>query len=210
MLRSIKSLIGDIMHARDGDIGKVHDFFFDDEKWIVRYLVVDTHYWLPGRKVLISPVALGHPDWESMKFPVNLTREQVKNSPDIDTEKPFSRQQETTLHTHYGWPFYWPLGGTFPVPPPVSPPKGKLAGQAQTEMGDPHLRSTKEVSGYHIAATDGEIGHVDDFISEMDDWVIRYMVVDTKNWLPGRKVLISPPMDRQGELEREEGPRRSS
>lgn len=191
MLRSIKSMFGYIILAKDGDIGKVHDFFFDDEKWTIRYLVVDTRYWLPGRKVLISPVALGQPDWDSMRFPVHLTKEQVENSPDIDTDKPFSRQQQIDLHTYYGWPYYWPVGGYF-VPPPLSPPTKRVKKKPQREMGDPHLRSTKEVTGYHIGATDGGIGHVEDFISEDEDWVIRYMVVDTKNWLPGRKVLISP------------------
>ena len=189
MLRSIKSMFGYIILAKDGDIGKVHDFFFDDEKWTIRYLVVDTRYWLPGRKVLISPVALGQPDWDSMRFPVHLTKEQVENSPDIDTDKPFSRQQQIDLHTYYRWPPYWSIP-IIPPPLPISDTTQETS--VQRDKGDPHLRSTKEVTGYRIEATDGEIGHVEDFILEDKDWVIRYMVVDTKNWLPGRKVLISP------------------
>lgn len=191
MLRSVKSLFGYVILAKDGDIGRAHDFFFDDEEWTIRYLVVDTHYWLPGRKVLISPVALEQPDSGSYQFPVNLTKDQVKDSPDIDADKPFSRQQQIDLHTYYGWPYYWPVGGYF-VPPSLSPPAKRVKKQPQKETGDPHLRSTKEVTGYHIGATDGGIGHVEDFILEEEDWMIRYMVVDTKNWLPGRKVLISP------------------
>ena len=74
MLRSLKILLGDTVVANDGDIGKVHDFYFHDDTWIIRYLVVDTGHWLPGRKVLITPSALGKPDWDALTFPVALTR----------------------------------------------------------------------------------------------------------------------------------------
>jgi hypothetical protein len=107
MLRSIISLTGYTIEATDGDIGHVRDLYFDDRSWIIRYLVVDTGTWLPGRKVLISPAALGRPNWQSEKFPVGLTKNQVKNSPDIDTTKPVSRQHEAELHLHYDWPPYW-------------------------------------------------------------------------------------------------------
>ncbi len=60
------------------------------------------------------------------------------------------------------------------------------------ESGDVHLRSAAKVTGYHIEATDGEIGHVEDFIIDDETWEIRYMVVDTRNRLPGKKVLIAP------------------
>ena len=120
---------------------------------------------------------------------MNLTKEQVKNSPGIDADKPVSRQQQVDLHAYYGWPPYWSIP-IVPPPIPVSAPLRETP--VQQDQGDPHLRSTKEVTGYRIQATDGEIGHVEDFILEDQDWLIRYMVVDTKNWLPGRKVLISP------------------
>ena len=107
MLRSMNELYGYTIRATDDTIGSVHDFFFDDRESTVRYLVVDTGNWLPGRKVLIAPDALSKPDWASMMLPVNLTKEQVKNSPDIDTEKPVSRQQEEDLRGYYDWPLYW-------------------------------------------------------------------------------------------------------
>jgi hypothetical protein len=195
MLRSIESLTGYKIQAQDGDMGKVKEFLFDDETWTLRYLVVDTGSWLSGRKVLLSPLdTLSTPDWASRTFPVGLTKEQVKDSPDINVDKPVSRQHQLDLHRYYGWPMYWapvsPTGVPLVTPTPSQIEKEKAA--SAEEKGDPHLRSTKEVVGYNINATDGEIGHVEDFIVDDVPWVIRYMVVDTGNWWPGRKVLVAP------------------
>lgn len=181
MLMSIQSLYGYRIHAVDGDIGEVYEFLFDDKAWTIRYLVVNTSTWLPGRKVLISPVVFKQPDLASEKFPVTLTREEVKNSPDIAADKPVSLQHQIELYKYYG-PLNRPAEGYYnvlPFPPPE-------------KEGDPHLRSTREVSSYRVHASDGDIGHVDDFIVDMKDWVIRHMVINTGNWLPGKKVLISP------------------
>lgn len=195
MLRSLNALKGYHIAATDGEVGKVHDFFFDDEFWIVRYLVVDTGHWLPGRKVLLTPGVLHRPEWRGLVVRVNLTREQVQDSPDIDTDKPVSRQQELELHRHYGWPYYWPYPGIMPgfvapVPPPdAEEGRGSAEGK---DKRDPHLRSVREVTGYHVQASDGEIGHVEDFIADDESWTVRYLVVATRNWLPGRSVLVSP------------------
>jgi hypothetical protein len=200
MLLSVKNLSDYRIEATDGSIGRVHCFLFDDHSWVVRYLVVDTGTWLPGRKVLIRPSALDKPEGQMEVFPVELTREQVKNSPDIDTEKPVSRQQEIELHKYYNWAPYW-AGNVGPAVAPYAPVAPNLSEQFKKEQpsgtetkgkNDPHLRSTKEVIGYKIHAEEGQIGHVEDFIVHEDDWAIRYMVVDTRNWLPGRKVIIPP------------------
>jgi hypothetical protein len=199
MLRSLKELRGYTIHATDGNIGKAHDLYFDDEHWVLRYLVVDTGGWLSGRRVLISPVALGQPDWQAHWFPVLLTKTQVEHSPDIDTDRPVSRQQEHALHSYYRWPIYWahsPLvsAGTPLVMPPetLHPEKSEEEASGEEDQGDVHLRSIREVIGYNIHARDGEIGHVEDFIADDDTWVIRYLVVDTRKVLPGKKVLVSP------------------
>lgn len=191
MLRSVKSLRGFTIGAKDGEIGRVHTFLFDGHRWVVRYLVVDTGGWLPGRKVLIASGALGRPDWHHRVFPVDLAREQVKHAPDIDTDKPVARQREIELHRHYNWTPYWgtPYGAAVPGVPPVSKEPRSIQ---EPVHGDPNLRSTREVIGYRIHAIDGQIGHVEDFIVNDEDWTIRYLVVDTRNWLPGRSVLISP------------------
>jgi hypothetical protein len=189
MLRSLEELHGYTIRAMDGDIGSVHAFLFDDTTWAIRYLVVNTGAWLPGRQVLIAPLALGQPDWEGQFFPVKLTTEQVRNSPDIDTDKPVSRQQEMLLHTYYDWPTYWTGGNPF-MPQAVAAYPGGLPMTEPyelppEELGDPHLHSARDVIGYYIQARDGQIGHVEDFIVDTDAWAIRYMVVDTVNWWPG-------------------------
>lgn len=190
MLRSLRGLSDCAIGATDDQIGMVHSFLFDARTWAIRYLVADTGTWLPGRKVLIAVTALGQPNWPDRVLPVALTREKVKNAPDIDVDKPVSRQREIELHQYYGWTPYWgpgvPVGGV-PLPPPADVEAAKAAAE-----GDPNLRSTREVRGYRIRATDGEIGHVEDFIADDENWIIRYLVVDTKKWLPGRTVLICP------------------
>ncbi len=187
MLRSVKDLRGYTIRAADGDIGKVHEFYFDDRGWIIRYLVVDTGTWLPGRRVLLSPAALGQPDWETHVLPIGLTKGQVEHSPPIDTDKPVSRQMERELYVYYGWRPYW---GSAPV---MAVKTMKEATQeAEQEQTDPHLRSTREVIGYRIRARDGEIGHVEDLIANDVGWGLRYLVVNTHSWLPGRKVLVDP------------------
>ena len=201
MLHKISDLKGYKLSAADGEIGEVLDFYFDDERWAIRYLVVDTGNWLPGRKVLISPVALGPADRSQQTLQVKLRKEQIENSPGIDTDKPVSRQYETSYYDYYGYPYYWGgpyLWGPVALPGGVgAPPRdaGEIEAAAAREheqSNDPHLRSAGEVTGYYIEANDGDIGHVEDFIVDDEDWAIRYMLVDTKNWWPGKKVVVSP------------------
>lgn len=201
MLRSLKELKGYSIRATDGEIGSIADFYFDDGVWLVRYVVVDTGKWLPGRQVLLSPVSAGTPDWEEKSIPVHLTRNQVEDSPDIETDQPISRQIERQLSSHYGWPVYWgdpflsqglaasPLGAAG-VGPSVEAPPEETTEQA-TVTGDPHLRSLSEVLGYQLEATDGEIGKADDFIVDDADWQVRYLVADTGSWLSSRKVVFA-------------------
>ena len=188
MLRSLNALVGYAIGARDGEMGEVRDFFFDDTSWTIRYLVVETGGWLSRRRVLISPAALEEPDWENRRFPVSLTKEQVRHSPDVDTDKPVARQQEILMNTYYGWPHYWSIEPIFSapaLPAPETPPE-----EPEPALGDPHVRSFKEVSGYRAEASDGEAGQVGDFLTEAGGWAIRSLVVDTGNWLSGKKVLI--------------------
>ncbi len=203
MLRSVEKLGGFTILATDGEIGKIDDFYFDGESWDIRYLVVSTGPWLLGRKVLLHPSAVGQISWETQMLSVGLTKEQVENSPDIDTNKPVSRQQEVELFSHYNWIPYWTHGGSFvmqggvavPIAREEPPAKSTLEKEVEAmtqQAQDPSLRSTDEVTGYHIQASDGEIGHVEDFLVDEEAWIIRYMIVDTGNWLPGRKVLVSP------------------
>lgn len=200
MLRSIKNLTDYRIESIDGNIGHVDSFLFDDRNWTIRYLIIDTGTWLPGRKVLIVPSALGEPEGQAEVFPVELTRDEIENSPDIDTDKSVSRQHEIELHKYYDWAPYWggSLGaGVSPYAPVDTFADKEMearhdAGIKTKEKGESHLRSTHEVIGYKIHAEDGLIGHIDDFIAQEKDWIIRYIVADTRNWLPGRKVLVPP------------------
>lgn len=177
----------------DGEIGKVKDFYFDDTHWAIRYLVAETGTWLYDKQVLISPYALKSITMDDKIIAVNLTKKQIEDSPSIDTDKPVSKQFELSYYGYYGWPVYWVGGYTWGLYPYISRnPKTVKNGDEHEKDWDPHLRSTHNVSGYGIHATDGEIGHIRDFIIDDDTWEIRYLIVDTQNWWPGKKVLISP------------------
>jgi hypothetical protein len=196
MLWDASVMKGYAIEAHDGRLGTVSDFLFEDASWMVRWLVVDTGHWLSGRKVLLPPSALGHPDPQSRRFPVKLTMHQVKDSPEIDTDRPVSRQIESHVYDYYGWDPYWAAALATPFTAPLYLPGSKplepVGAGPQSKEGDPHLRSTAAVTGYHIHATDGQIGHVEDFLVNDAGWSIRYLVVDIRNWWPGEQILISP------------------
>ncbi|GJL70713.1 MAG: hypothetical protein NPIRA06_33480 [Nitrospirales bacterium] len=202
MLKTLMDMRGYRLRAIDKDLGSVEDFYFDDQLWEIRYLVADTGNWLPGRKVLIAPEALEPSDWEDKVFPLTLTSTEIEDSPGLETDLPFSLQKEKELRLFYKWREYWdddifiqPSGFT-----PMSVPGGEAIEPVLKDgrnisgrlNGNPHLRSANEVQGYYIGANDGEIGHVDDFIVDDTSWQIRYLIVDTQKWLPGKKVLMAP------------------
>ena len=198
MLWSTKKFRGYHIHATDGNIGKVEDMLFDDRHWTYRHAVVDTGSWLPGRTVLLPPSSIGRPDSQNKVLPVSLTKKQVDDSPPLSTDEPVSRRHETKLYEFYGLEPYWVggiAGGEFPPPLSESEEFEKsqkpLKSVGTATEGDPDLRSCNEVIGYHIQATDGEIGHVSDLIVDDDGWIVRYIAVDTRNWMPGREVLIA-------------------
>jgi hypothetical protein len=212
MLHNLHELEDFAINATDGTIGHVKDFYFDDREWVIRYLIVDTGLWLASKKVLISPIAIGQPDWAERVLRVSITKEQVNSSPNIDTEKPVSRQHEIEYSGHYGHPYYWGGaglwgGGTYPnmLMPNydhfASAPYalrteaqiiGARADAAQHANDDPHLRSCRTITSYHVQATDGDIGHVQGMLVDDETWAIRYIIVNTSNWWLGHQVLIAP------------------
>lgn len=193
MLIKAKTLEDFKLNSLDGEIGKVKEFYFDDQYWTIRYLVADTGGWLTGRQVLISPYALGDADKGQQNLDVDLTKKQIENSPSLDSDKPVSQQFETDYYGYYGYPMY--SGGLYMwgAYPYIQRDREQWSKSIPAEgKGDPNLRSTRKVSGYHIQATDGDIGHVEDFILDYGTWAIRYLIVDTANWWSGKKVLVSP------------------
>ncbi|WP_428486301.1 PRC-barrel domain-containing protein [Rhodopila sp.] len=216
MLNAVTSLKGFAIQAKDGGLGTVSDFLFDDSTWKVRWMVVDTGRWLSGRKVLIHPSAVISAEYGARELTVALTKAQVEDSPDILQDRPVSRQMQNDLYGYYGWDPLWGGGmfgagmcggsmygyggGMGAIASPLSAPAyfGTAAvqeaerGGTDTDEGDPHLRSIAEVTGYHVHATDGDIGHIQDILVDSASWGIRYLIVDTSNWWFGQHVLVSP------------------
>ena len=214
MLHGMTDMKGSAIGATDGLIGHVKDFYFDDEMWVIRYLVVETGEWLSHRQVLISPFCINKPDWSAKILPAVITRDQVKGSPSIDTDKPVSRQHEIAYLGYYGYPLYWGGGGLWGggLYPASILPGTEYGGTSseyldarvhsaradlETEIerhahDDPHLRSGNATARYHVHATDGDIGHVKGLLIDERTWSIRYMIVSTSNWWLGHEVLIAP------------------
>ena len=197
MLRNINDLQGFRITAKEEDIGTVKDFYFDDETWTVRYLIVKTGPWF-SREVLISPASVTGHSWQAGTFSVDITKEQVRDSPDIDTDKPVSRQQEAELANYYPWQSYWGAafypGGVWGITEPapfIDPRLLRQTDEKEIRHENRHLRSSKEVTGYHIQAENGNIGHVTNFIFDDQTWQIAYLMVDTHNWIGGKKTLIA-------------------
>jgi sporulation protein YlmC with PRC-barrel domain len=197
MLKNAKEMKELTIHSSDGEIGRIEEFYFDDEKWTIRYLIVNTGNWLSGRLVLISPVFVTQIDWEKNNIHLNLSKKQIQDSPAIDMHKPVSRQQEADYMDYYRYPYYWGGGsiwgmGLYPSDFPKTNWETTDRRAKDLSLKDTHLRSTSAVTGYGIATADGDIGEVHDFIVDQQTWSIQYLEVDTGRWLPGKKVLISP------------------
>jgi len=213
MIRLLNDVKGSVIRATDGDIGKAIDYYFDDQKWAIRYLVVDVGNLVRGGHVLISPISVTGTDWENHTISLSIDRERVKSSPTADVLRPISRQYETEYYRYYGWPNYWEgagiwgaeatpgalgiitppattVGGAYPAPGERDV-RRTVSSRATAGMEDSRLRSAKEVAGYHIKATDQEIGHIDDYLLDPDTWVIDSILIDTSNW-PGGKTVVLP------------------
>lgn len=207
--KAIKDLRGDAIVARDGAIGSVDDVYFDDERWTVRYLVVDTGMWLSGRKVLISPACVMPIQESKAALRVALTREQIEQSPGVDWDPPISRSLEAAHARYFGYPYYWsgpylwgtagmPLATEWTEPAAVRAARAhefehtKGTTDADRLAAESHVRSVREVVGYNLHATDGDVGRVEDFVVDDETWAIADLLVDTCSWLPGKKVLVAP------------------
>ena len=179
MLLNLTSLFGVSISAKDGNIGHVRDVLFHDQSWVIRYFVIDTGNQFSGRRVLLSPHSFLRPEWERRVLPVDLTIEDVRQSPDVDTDLPVYRQQEIAMTRHYGWPAYWTLEASL------------MAGQMTDPEADPNLRSANEILTYKVRASDGDLGRMDDLVVEDANWFIRFLVLSAGSWLNGQKLLVA-------------------
>ncbi len=214
MLNAVSSLRGFEIQAKDGSLGTVSDFLFDDSTWKVRWMVIDTGRWLTGRKVLIHPSAVISAEYGARELNVALTKAQVEASPDIQQDRPVSQQMQNNIYDYYGWDPLWGGsmfgaglyggsmygGGMGATAAPLSAPvyfgtaavRDAERGGTRIDEGDSHLRSIAEITGYHVHATDGDIGHIQDVLIDNESWGVRYLIVDTSNWWFGQHVLLSP------------------
>ncbi len=206
MLRSVRELTNYVLSAVDGDIGRCKDFLFDAERWALRYLVADTGKWIPKRKVLISPISLGHADHETRRLHVHLTRAQIESAPPLGEDEALTRTHEMAFAQFYGFPFYWAGASLWgfaatphelrqPEDPRVAEASGRAVPHRPTEAlaeHDSRIYAVSEVLGFRIAASNGDLGGISDFIVDDDTWALGYAVVDTQPVWPGRQVLVAP------------------
>jgi hypothetical protein len=195
MLLNTKELYGHRLAATDGEIGHVRDFLFDDETWVIRYLVADTGDWLPGRLVLLSPHCFIRWDQEEKALQVSLDKKQIEKSPSIEAHRTVSRQYEIEYYRYYGWPAYWAGGAMWGIggfPQVMPPPTDESGDRTHRHRDDKHLQSAKAVTGYHALTSGGEIGDVKGFLVNEKSWAIRELVVETGHWYSGKSIHVSP------------------
>lgn len=191
--RRVRDITALTLHAIDGQVGSVQELYFDDQNWKVRYLIINTGGWLLGRNVLIAPIAVAGIDDAGSSMRINLRKGQIEQAPPIEKAKPISRRYEEAYYKHFRWAPYWQSGTTAlgtPIPYPEPPPMNLDEPALSESPEKSHLRSSAEVTGYGIHTQDGEIGHIEDLVVDDEDWIVRYVEVDTRNWLPGKKVLV--------------------
>ena len=198
MLHLAHKVAGAAVRGTDGDIGTLEDFYFEEDRWTVRYLLVDTGHWFSGKRVLISPMSV-RDGWGRSGVQLSLTKDQVWNSPEFNEGEPLSGAGEANVLAYYGYPDYWgaaSIWGNYDSPAALAAvPPAETVPAAPGKSIDPEarrLRSVNKSTGYHLQARNGEIGHVDDFLIGEESWRIRYLLVDTSNWIGGRSVIVSP------------------
>ncbi len=197
MLRSLNHLFEYGIAASDGTIGSVYDYYFDDQDWRLRYIAIDTGKWLPGKRVLVNPAVVWKADWANRQLHVDLSREQIQNSPSIDSKQTVSELKRKESANALPWPYFYgdPIGGVYPASvllPPLETTVIEEESEREPLEPECHLRSVKEVRRYALEAKDGMLGHLQDFIVDDDGWVIRYLVGNTGMWISGKRVLIDP------------------
>jgi uncharacterized protein YrrD len=186
MKRSLKELTGYKLKTFDGQTAGIKDFLFDEKSWVIRYIEADFGSLFKSKKVLIPKAFFDIPKWDKKEFPIGLSKADIDRCPKIEDHLPVSKKYEEQIHKHYQLTPYW--SGAVYTPLVKSPPRNAV----KEEDLDTLLRSFKEITGYHIRATDETIGHVDDLIIDDLNWHIRQTVFDTSNWVPwSKKVMIA-------------------
>lgn len=198
MVFSVSDFKGASLHATDGDVGSLRDLYFDDDKWVVRYFIVETGPLIFGKEVLISPASVEALDSREAAIYVDLGVDEIKGSPSIDLRKPVSRREEERFLQYYNLTPYWAGPDIWASAayarglPPLEEAGPEIENANTPGESERRLRSCAEIHGYGVEGTDGSAGYVEDFLVEYQTCRIRYLVVDTHKLLPGKRVLVSP------------------
>lgn len=207
MALEYKKLKGFSINAMDGKAGKLKDILFDDHSYKVRYFVIDTSSWLPGRKILLSPEAVDKVDYDNSVIFFKLTKDTIENSPPLSDHLPVSKQHEQSLTQYYSWAPYAISTGWFPYPAYTIPndsvgyasdlyPSNWINLSENKERNfDRYLRSCEEICGYKISSIDEEkFGEVSNIIFIEKSWLLIDLVLSSNRWLPGGKNFACSPM----------------
>ena len=213
MLFAVSGLIGCPVQASDGEVGAVKDFLFDDKTWKIRWMAVDASRLAarppPGVHSSVSDCSAGAAakahatddelSGETLALTVNLTKAQIAAGPHAHEHDPVTRDMEALLYDYYAWDPYWGAShfGGAALPNAESQIVDDAARrEADAEIppldGADHLHSVAEFKGYYVHAVDGDIGHVENLLADDANWEIRYLVIATRNWWPGKVVQLSP------------------
>ena len=201
MLRPFASLRGCSLTASDGEIGTVYEFYFDDKRWTVRYLVVDIGSWLDAGLVLVSPEALAETDSDAGTIHVNLSKEEVRCAAAAESDSPVSLQEKETVQRReeLALPTVTAArtqqGAFAPASRFTKDARDSAAHSSSRNLrcGDPHLRSSGALTKrYAIRSQNGIIGTVDDFIVDDREWRVNYFVIHVGGWLFGKRILLEP------------------
>ncbi|GAB3060809.1 PRC-barrel domain-containing protein [Virgibacillus ainsalahensis] len=186
--------------ASDGEVGKIKDLYFDDKEWSIRYAVIDTRKWLPGRKVLLSPSSFVNLNEAKENLEVEYDKEKVRNSPAIPEGQSLSYEAENSLIGYYGWSRYWmsnamwgagenPITSSFYQGDSMEKQIQRDIPQSSTEMAY-NLRSEDETMGFKVHANNGKIGIVVDMVYDDEYWNIKYIVVQSNESYVNEKYFI--------------------
>jgi hypothetical protein len=206
MLRSLNELARYKVTAIDGDVGSVADFLLDDRAcpvsdpspaadafrtepperaraaWAVRYLVVQTGGLFDRRRVLISPISFREVDAAAKRFHLALSVAKIKKSPDLDGARPISRRDEGEYFRYYQYPYYWDYAGLWGMgmlPGMLATSVWREQEQPEETRDDGSLRSARALIGFHVEASDGRVGQVDELLIDDATYEVRYLVVNT-------------------------------
>jgi hypothetical protein len=185
MLRSVRKLRHMRVHASDGEVGRVDEVYFDDMSWGLRHIVVEIDRSLGGRRVLVPPAHVSGVDHCASTVHLSIPAGTAADGPGADSDMPVCRQKEAAACRSLILPAYW-AGSGVPGACGLSPLYLGTDGASDRESGtgahDAHLRSSREVLGYHLRVGETWIGRVDDFLFEESEWRILFIQAARNRW----------------------------